>query len=240
MRTLHDLKGKELVDGVMEVVDRLRPLHLSIVGGDPLVRFGELEELVPLLMKRDIHVQIVTSAFRAFPSNWGRLKRLSVLVSIDGLQPEHHLRRAPATYARILKNIASRSVTIHCTITSQIMKRPGYLRDFLAFWTPRPEVDRVWFSVFTPQVGDELEQILTERERERVQDELIALRREFPKLDMHESLIRQLACPPKSPEECIFAQTTETISADLETRVTPCQLGGNPDCTSCGCVAAMV
>ena len=72
-----------------------------------------------------------------------------------------------------------------------------------------------------------------------MRDELIALRREFPKLDMHESLIRQLTSPPESPEECIFAQTTETISADLETRVTPCQLGGNPDCSSCGCIAAM-
>jgi MoaA/NifB/PqqE/SkfB family radical SAM enzyme len=38
LRGLHDLKGQELIDGVFEVVDRLKPLHLSIVGGDPLVR----------------------------------------------------------------------------------------------------------------------------------------------------------------------------------------------------------
>lgn len=37
LRDLRDLKGQELIDGILEVVDRLKPLHLSIVGGDPLV-----------------------------------------------------------------------------------------------------------------------------------------------------------------------------------------------------------
>jgi hypothetical protein len=76
-----------------------------------------------------------------------------VAVSIDGLQPEHGLRRAPATYQRILKNIVGENITIHCTITVQMMKRPGYLKEFLEFWTPRSEVRKIWLSLFTPQVG---------------------------------------------------------------------------------------
>ena len=64
LRGLRDRKGQELIDGVLEVVDRLKPLHLSIVGGDPLVRYRELELMIPLLLERGIHVQIVTSAFR--------------------------------------------------------------------------------------------------------------------------------------------------------------------------------
>jgi len=43
LRDLNDRRGQSLVDGVLEVVDRLKPLHLSIVGGDPLVRYRELE-----------------------------------------------------------------------------------------------------------------------------------------------------------------------------------------------------
>ncbi len=35
LRGLSDRTGQELIDGVLEVVERLRPLHLSIVGGDP-------------------------------------------------------------------------------------------------------------------------------------------------------------------------------------------------------------
>jgi hypothetical protein len=44
--------------------------------------------------------------------------------------------------------------------------------------------------------------------------------------------------PPSKPSECIFATTTCTITADLKTRVGPCQFGGNPDCSQCGCVAS--
>ena len=165
MRDLNDRKGQFLIDGVLEVVDRLKPLHLSIVGGDPLVRYRELESLVPQLLARGIHVQIVTSAFRKMSPDWAHLQNLHIVVSIDGLQPEHDKRRAPATYERILKNIAGQKVTIHCTITAQMMKRPGYLEEFLKFWTPRPEIKKVWFSLFTPQIGDQLPEILSKEER---------------------------------------------------------------------------
>lgn len=239
LRNLQDRTGQALVDGVLEVADRLKPLHLSIVGGDPLVRFRELETMVPLLLKRGIYVQVVTSAFRKIPPDWAGLRRVNVVVSIDGLQPEHDLRRAPATYDRILKNIAGQRITIHCTITGQMMKRPGYLQEFLEFWSPRPEIHRLWFSMFTPQVGDRLPEILTAEERKQAIAEMLVLRTRFPKLEMPEPLIRQFAAPPHNPAECTFALTTQTLSADLQTRIVPCQFGGNPDCASCGCVASM-
>ena len=239
LRELNDRKGQALVDGVLEVVDRFRPLHLSLVGGDPLVRYRELETLVPQLLSRRIHVQIVTSAFRPLSPEWASLPHLNVVVSIDGLQPEHDARRKPATYDRILKNIAGQKITIHCTITGQIMKRPGYLREFLEFWTARPEINKIWFSLFTPQVGDDLPEMLTPGEREQVVVQLLELRKIFPKLDMPEGLIRQFAQPPHSPAECVFALTTKTISADLKTKIEPCQFGGTPDCGSCGCIASM-
>ena len=239
LRDLNDRKGQFLIDGVLEVVDDLKPLHLSIVGGDPLVRYRELESLVPQLLARGIHVQIVTSAFRKMSPDWARLQNLHIVVSIDGLQPEHDKRRAPATYERILKNIAGQKVTIHSTITAQMMKRPGYLEEFLKFWTPRPEIKKVWFSLFTPQVGDQLPEILSKEERSLAIREMTQLRKQFAKLDMAEGLIRQFAAPPQNPDDCVFALTTQTLSADLQTKITPCQFGGNPDCAACGCIASM-
>jgi len=214
-------------------------MHLSIVGGDPLVRYRELEAMVPELVQRGIHVQVVTSAFRPLASGWARLPKVNIVVSIDGLQPEHDARRAPATYDRILKNIAGEQVTIHCTLTGQMMKRPGYLKEFLNFWTPREEIRKVWFSMFTPQKGERLPEILEPRERESAIAEMLVLRREFPKLDMPDGLIRQFSTPPKNPSDCVFALTTLTVSADLKTKIVPCQYGGNPACESCGCVASM-
>jgi len=239
LRSLSDRKGQELVDGVLEVVDRMRPLHLSLVGGDPLVRYRELESMIPQLLDRGIHVQVVTSAFRTMAPSWANLPGLNVVVSIDGLQAEHDIRRAPATYDRILKNIADQSITIHCTVTGQMMKRPGYLKEFLEFWTPRAEIRKVWFSLFTPQVGDQMPEMLLPEERARAIADMLALRKQFPKLDMPEGLIRQFATPPHNPKDCVFALTTRTLSADLKTKIVPCQFGGTPDCASCGCIASM-
>src|ERR1051326_6063016 len=47
LRTLADHKGQELVEGMLAVVRKYRPLHLSIVGGEPLGRFPELNTLLP-------------------------------------------------------------------------------------------------------------------------------------------------------------------------------------------------
>ena len=66
----------------------------------------------------------------------------------------------------------------------------------------------------------------------------MTLRHSYPKLQMPEGLIKKYANPPQSPDECIFAQTTSCISADLERRITPCQFGGTPDCSQCGCIAS--
>jgi MoaA/NifB/PqqE/SkfB family radical SAM enzyme len=239
LRELNDLRGQALVDGVLELTDRLKPLHLSLVGGDPLVRYRELEQMIPLLTARGIHVQVVTSAFRPMASEWAIQPRLNIVVSIDGLRPEHDRRRAPATYERIQKNIRGQKITIHCTITGQMMKRPGYLNEFLQFWTPKSEVKKVWFSIFTPQIGDDLPEMLTAEERRRAIMEMAELRKAYPKLDMADGLIRQFSAPPETPKECVFALTTRTVSADLKTEITPCQFGGTPDCASCGCVASM-
>src|SRR6185312_11519567 len=75
LREVRDFKGQALIDGVIDLVDRHRPLH----------------------------------------------------VSIDGLQPEHDVRRTPATYERILKHIIGHQIVVHCTVTRQQVTRPGYL-----------------------------------------------------------------------------------------------------------------
>src|SRR6267378_270812 len=67
LRDVRDYKGQELVDGV-----------LSIVGGEPLVRYRELNVLLPILSTRGVHVQLVTSAVREIPAAWRGLARLSI------------------------------------------------------------------------------------------------------------------------------------------------------------------
>jgi MoaA/NifB/PqqE/SkfB family radical SAM enzyme len=238
LREVRDYKGRELVDNVKALVDKFRPLHVSIVGGEPLVRFRELNEILPALAARGIHTQVVTSAVREIPQHWREIPRMSLVVSIDGLQPEHDVRRTPATYDRVLKHIAGHRITVHCTVTRQQVRRPGYLDEFLNFWSNREETRKIWMSLYTPQIGEVSDERLTPRDRERAVADLHALRLRYPKLEAPKGLIDVYANPPASPDECVFARTTTVISADLTTRVTPCQFGGAPDCSQCGCIAS--
>jgi sulfatase maturation enzyme AslB (radical SAM superfamily) len=242
LRTLADYKGQQLIDGVLALVRRHRPLHLSIVGGEPLVRFRELDVLLPRLDQMGVEVQLVTSAVRPIPPEWAKITALHLAVSIDGLQPDHDKRRAPATYERILQNIAGHSIIVHCTITHQMVAKNAegarYFEEFLSFWSARPEVRKIWFSLFTPQVGEEATEILTADDREAVLKELASLRPLFPKMDLPNVVLEGYRKPPQSPSECIFARTTFSVTADLEGRISPCQFGGNPDCSQCGCIAS--
>ena len=238
LREVRDFKGQALIDGVIGLVRQHRPMHVSLVGGEPLVRFRELDVLLPRLSQMGLHMQVVTSAVRPIPVEWASIPRLSIVVSIDGLQPEHDVRRAPATYDRVLKHIVGHQIVVHCTVTRQLVGREGYLREFTEFWSGQRHVRKIWFSLYTPQVGEESAEKLRPEDRARVVTDLRALRTEFPKLQMPKGMIEVYATPPSSPADCIFSRVTHTLSADLQTKITPCQFGGTPDCSNCGCIAS--
>ena len=238
LRQVRDFQGQELVENVLALVDRHRPLHVSIVGGEPLVRYRELGSILPALSARGIHVQLVTSAVREIPREWANIARLSVVVSIDGLQPEHDARRTPATYERIQKHITGHQIVVHCTVTRQQINRAGYIEEFLTIWSERSEVRKIWMSLYTPQIGEESDERLSPDDRRRVVADLMALRHRYLKLEAPEGLLNVYANPPQSPSDCVFARTTTSVSADLTTTIEPCQFGGTPDCANCGCVAS--
>lgn len=238
LRQLSDFRGRDLVERTLAVVRRFRPIHITILGGEPLVRYRELHELLPKFDRMGIEVQLVTSAVRPIPAEWASLECLHLVVSIDGLQPEHDRRRAPATYDRVLKHIAGHSVIVHCTVTRQQIAREGYLAEFAALWSARPEVRTIWFSLYTPQEGEISEERLTPDDRLSAIRQLAAVRTAFPKVYLPDVVLRGYLDTPKSPAECVFAQITTCLSADLSSVVTPCQLGGKPVCSECGCIAS--
>src|SRR5512134_3609309 len=61
LRGLADYTGEQLVSRFMALIDRHGPVHVSIVGGEPLVRFRELNTILPELARRGVHTQVVTS-----------------------------------------------------------------------------------------------------------------------------------------------------------------------------------
>ncbi|MCI0412156.1 radical SAM protein [bacterium] len=238
LRQVRDLKGQALIDGVLGLLREHKPSHVSLVGGEPLVRYRELDELLPQMATMGIQTQLVTSAVRRIPQEWALIPRLGISVSIDGLQPEHDERRKPATYERILKNIAGHQVSVHCTLTHQQLVRDGYLEEFVKFWSDQPTTKRIWMSLFTPQKGENSKERLTPEDRWKAIQDLLDLKPKYPKLDVGRGVAEFYENPPNSPGECTFARLSTCISADFEKLITPCQFGGNPDCKNCGCIAS--
>src|SRR5437868_6219504 len=89
--------------------------------------------------------------------------------------------RTPATYDRIVKHIKGHQITVHCTVTRQQVQRNGYLEEFTRLWSQNPDTKQIWFSLYTPQIGEASDEILTPHDRERVIAALMALRGRYPK-----------------------------------------------------------
>jgi MoaA/NifB/PqqE/SkfB family radical SAM enzyme len=239
LTSVSDFKGTDLVEKVLALVAARRPLVVYFVGGEPLVRFRELSEILPRLEEQKVHARVVTSAVRPIPQEWARARYVGVVVSIDGLQPEHDVRRKPATYERISKHIEGHRVIVHCTVTSQMMKRDGYIEEFVDFWSRRVEVKGIEVSFFTPQVGETSPEILTPEMRRKAVSVLSSLAPRYRKLVLNDYILKAYLNPPRSPSECIFATITQCLSPNLETVVSPCQFGGNPKCSECGCLGSI-
>jgi MoaA/NifB/PqqE/SkfB family radical SAM enzyme len=235
LRELSDFRGDALVEGVLDLVRRHRPLHVSLVGGEPMIRHRELDRILPALSELETFTMVVTSGVIAIPAHWMEIPRFVVAVSVDGLPEHHDVRRKPATYERILRNIAGRRVNIHWVITRPMLARPSYLEEYVAFWNSRPEVNHIWVSLYSPQTGEESAERLTVEDRERVARELPQLQSVYRKLVVPEGLARAFVNPPKNPDDCLFAKMSVNYSADLRSHVEPCVFGGNPDCRQCGC-----
>ena len=235
LRGLSDYRGDQLVDGVLRLVRLHRPLHVSLVGGEPLVRHRELSRILPILSEMRVQTMVVTSAVIPIPPEWMNIPRMRVAVSVDGLAEHHDVRRKPATYERILKNIEGRRVNIHGTITRPMFERPSYLEEYVEFWSERPEVGRIWMSLYTPQRGEQSSEMLTRAQREAAATDLLRARQRYPKLLMNTGIADAIRLPPVSPSACMFSRMSTNYSADLITRVEPCIFGGDPDCSQCGC-----
>lgn len=238
LRELSDFRGEALVNGILDLVRRHQPMQVSLVGGEPMLRHRELSAILPALSAMNIFTMVVTSGVIPIPTEWMSLPRVRVTISVDGLPEHHDVRRKPATYERILKNIDGRKVNVHWVITRPMVQRPGYFEEYVSFWNSRPEVVQMWVSLYTPQHGEQSAERLTPEDRETVARLLTPLGVKYPKFLMHGGLARSFLHPPKNPADCIFAKMSANYSADLQTRVEPCVFGGQPNCAECGCIAS--
>ena len=79
-------------------------------------------------------------------------------------------------------------------------------------------MNRIWVSVYTPQIGEQTPEMLALEDRVALAGQLPALALRYPKLLFKEGIAEALLHPPKNPGDCVFAKMSANHSADLETQ----------------------
>src|SRR5260370_15092547 len=80
LRELSDLRGDALVEGVLGLVRKHKPIHVSLVGGEPMIRHRELSRILPALSEMGVFTMVVTSAVIPIPIEWIKIPRLRAAV----------------------------------------------------------------------------------------------------------------------------------------------------------------
>jgi hypothetical protein len=87
------------------------------------------------------------------------------------------------------------------------------LDEYLSFWSSRPEIDRIWLSTYTPQIGEKGEEMLTREDRQELILRLPELKLKYPALVLIEGMEQAINAPPPNHEECMFSKTNAVASA---------------------------
>ena len=77
--------------------------------------------------------------------------------------------------------------------------RRAIIEEFLRFWSARPEVEKIWMSLYTPQIGEVSDERLRPADRERVVADLLALRLKLSEAGAAEGPPRRLRRTRRSP-----------------------------------------
>src|SRR5580704_1002939 len=73
LRDIADFRGDDLANGILGLVAQHDPIHVSLVGGEPLIRHRELSRVLPVLSARGVFTMVVTSGVIPIPKEWSSL-----------------------------------------------------------------------------------------------------------------------------------------------------------------------
>lgn len=199
------------------------------VGGEPMVR----KQLIDVGRKYFKHNTIVTNGTMELPE-W---TDCTWVISIDGTEEAFAKMRAPGIYQKIKENVLRHSdlkIQISCVLTSLTV---DCIEDLIVEWGPLAR-GGIIFDFFTPVNKLDESLWLDWETRDRIIDDLVALKRKFPgvinMLDSTLDLMRSQNSRSVT-DNCLFKEKAFTLGADGKPKG-KCMMGDNADCDKCGCV----
>jgi MoaA/NifB/PqqE/SkfB family radical SAM enzyme len=199
------------------------------VGGEPMVR----RPLIEIGRKYFKHNTIVTNGTMELP-DW---PDCTYVISIDGTEEAFARMRAPGIYQKIKQNVINHPelrIQISCVLTSLTK---DCVEDLVKEWGPIARAG-VIFDFFTPVKNLDEALWLDWETRDRLIDEILALKKKYPgvinMLDSTLELMRSKNARSVT-DNCEFAKKAFALSPTGTTKG-KCMMGDNADCDRCGCV----
>jgi len=216
LRSLSDYRGSELVDGNCAFGSAASPVTCLSGWRRAPGSSSRIESCPADIERHEYSYDGGDKCCDPDSLEWMKIPKVRVTISVDGLPEHHDVRRKPATYDRILKNIAGCQVNVHGTITRPMLGRPGYIEEFISFWNSRPEVVRIWISLYTPQKDEHTPEMLSPAQRESVAAELPALRTRYPKLLANQGISDAIRVPLLNRIDARLPECQRTIRLILQ------------------------
>jgi MoaA/NifB/PqqE/SkfB family radical SAM enzyme len=129
--------AKERAFEIIDTLARAGVFEVSIVGGEPLWH-PDAREILEYCQKHELAIDIVTNGLLIdeVGADWlAAIERLSILVSLDGLEPVHDRIRGKGAFRKVdaaIRRLAERDADVEVIFTLNAINAPTY-RDVLNY-----------------------------------------------------------------------------------------------------------
>lgn len=174
-----DIKESELNDKEWESkIDKILRKNPSIIqgiwmGGEPLLRY----DLIKKLAKKFVFNQVFTNGMLPIKP----IPKTKYSVSIDGTK-EFHERQRGKGYDIIKRNILNSKVQNFSIICLLSTINKDAIDKFVEEWTKVPNVQKIIFSFYNPNVNEESNLWIPFKERDEIIKSIQDLGKKFPKI----------------------------------------------------------
>ncbi len=225
-----ELSIEKWVEKLEEMKAAGHPMMLCTwVGGEPMMR----KKLIDVGRKYFKHNTIVTNGTVELP-DWDNC---SWVISIDGTEEAFSKMRAPGIYQKIKDNVIRHPelrIQISCVLTTITA---DCIEELVKEWGPIAR-GGIIFDFFTPVTNLDEALWLNWSERDRLIDQILALKKKYPgtinMLDSTLDLMRSKNAR-RVTDNCEFRLRAFALSSTGENKG-KCMMGDNADCDRCGCV----
>jgi len=224
-----ELGDAELLSKIREIKDKFPSIiHASWVGGEPLLR----KEIVEKGLKLFPFNMVVTNGSMELPK-W---KNCVFNVSVDGTKEYYEKIRGLNIYDKVKKH-ANRD-DIHVNIACVLNKMNcRCIEPLLEEWSDT-KIGGINFDFYTPVRGIKEDLWLDWKDRDKIIDQLLALKKEYGNFILNSKSILNLMKSDKSKKitsNCILPKAVICLDP-MGNRKLPCVIGRKADCEKCGCV----